>query len=175
MKKMRDMLALTEMEGGALAMIARNGPVTPYAVREMFRTSPTDFWSGSKGAVYPLMKRLQERGLISSSADQKDGRNRQVYEVTSEGKAALTRWLTDAERACRLGFDPLRTRLFFIDALTPAQRKKFLQNVEERLKIETVSPRPDDQMAVTLHKAWEQFRLSAFRKFAGKLKSKRGG
>lgn len=43
-------MQLTEREGAALGVVLRDGPVTSYAIKELFRKSPSEFWSGSAGA-----------------------------------------------------------------------------------------------------------------------------
>ena len=44
-----------------MALIAENGPATPYAVRKDFLDSPTPQWSGSAGTIYPLVARMQKK------------------------------------------------------------------------------------------------------------------
>src|SRR5262245_13459166 len=46
---------LTELEGTALGVIWAGQPCTPYRVRRVFLDSPSPSWSGSAGAIYPLI------------------------------------------------------------------------------------------------------------------------
>lgn len=170
MKKSAARKTLTELEGAALAIIKRRGPCTAYVVKEAFRTSPSEFWSGSAGAVYPLMKRLEARKLISSKADKSDGRARREFSVTRPGDAALTEWLTDAARASSLGFDPLRTRLFFSDLLPDGVLRKFTTDVQRAMETETDPPSEDLPHVQTLHTQWTQLRLKALKSFVNALK-----
>jgi DNA-binding PadR family transcriptional regulator len=59
---------LSEMEGCVLALIWSGGPLMPYAIRQVFRKSPSPQWSGSAGSIYPLVDRLERRALIRSAA-----------------------------------------------------------------------------------------------------------
>ncbi len=41
------------------------------------------------GALYPTLNLLEEKGLVTSTKQQKAGRQRKVYTITAEGKAYL--------------------------------------------------------------------------------------
>jgi DNA-binding PadR family transcriptional regulator len=56
------MTDLTDLEGAVLADVATRGTATSYAVAQTFSQSPSEYWSGSAGAVYPLVKRLTATG-----------------------------------------------------------------------------------------------------------------
>jgi DNA-binding PadR family transcriptional regulator len=126
------MSRLTDLEGGALAEIAKRGPTTSYVVAQAFAQSPSEYWSGSAGAVYPMIKRLAARGLLETEAAQDGRRQRVDYRITPAGRAALEAWLLDADRAAGLGFDPLRTRLVHLDLVAPERRTQFLNDVRTR-------------------------------------------
>lgn len=162
--------SLTELEGAALAIIAREGPVTPYAVKESFRNSPSEFWSGSAGAVYPLVNRLEKRKLIAAKTDKADGRARREFSITPAGRAAMKEWLTDAGRASGMGFDPLRTRLFFSELLSPAERKAFLAAALAKLEDGAPPPAVDLPHVKPLHDLWSRLRIKALKTFAEKVK-----
>ena len=162
---------LTELEGATLAIIAREGPMTPYSVKESFRNSPSEFWSGSAGAVYPLLNRLEARGLITQTPDVSDGRARRECAVTAAGRAELKIWLMDAERASALGFDPLRTRLFFSELLNAAEKKKFLTAVSKKLDDAVAAATDVPPPMIVLQGIWTQLRRDALKAFVAKKKS----
>jgi DNA-binding PadR family transcriptional regulator len=126
------MSRLTDLEGAALAEFAKRGPTTSYAVTRTFRESPSEFWSGSAGAVYPMVRRLEKRGLLKSESAEQGRRERTDYSITPLGRAALEHWLLDGDRAAGLGFDPLRTRLIYLDLVSPAQRGALLADVRAK-------------------------------------------
>ena len=123
------MVQLTDLEGATLAELARNGPMTSYAVARNFAASPSEFWSGSAGAIYPLFKRLEKRGFLVSTEGINGKRAKTEYVLTPEGKNALMGWLLDAKRAAGLGFDPLRTRAAYLELASPAERAAFMDAV----------------------------------------------
>jgi DNA-binding PadR family transcriptional regulator len=135
-----DMAPLTDLEGAALAEIASRRKTTTYAVTRSFKTSPSEFWSGSAGAVYPLIKRLEARGLIVSTAAADGKRRRLDYHVSRQGRQALETWLLDAQQAAGMGFDPLRTRLMYLHLVSPERRGVFLENVKAFTKELTGRP-----------------------------------
>jgi DNA-binding PadR family transcriptional regulator len=51
-------MRLSNLEGAALATIAGRGSATAYAIAKSLSDPPSEFWSGSAGAVYPLIRRL---------------------------------------------------------------------------------------------------------------------
>lgn len=123
---------LTDLEGAVLAEIAKRGVATSYVVARTFADSPSEYWSGSAGAVYPLTKRLAARGMLTAVADADGKRSRLDYRLTDKGRAAMEAWLLDGERAAGMGFDPLRTRLVYLDLVSPEKRKQLLGDVQAR-------------------------------------------
>ncbi|HRC58297.1 MAG TPA: PadR family transcriptional regulator, partial [Kofleriaceae bacterium] len=128
------MSELTDLEGAALAEIHRSGPTTSYAVAKAFANSPSEFWSGSAGAVYPLIERLRSRRLLRATRGKDGARVRTDYSLTASGRAALRAWLLDARRAAGIGFDPLRTRVIHLDQVSARQRAAFLAQVRAHLQ-----------------------------------------
>ncbi|MGD8396512.1 MAG: PadR family transcriptional regulator [Candidatus Eiseniibacteriota bacterium] len=125
---------LTELEGAVLGEVARDGPCTAYRVRMAFAGSPSAVWSGSAGAIYPLLRRLEERGLVVSRAVRQGRRAGRTYALSRTGRAALQRWLADAGAAVDPGFDPLRTRGLYLSRLPADRRQRFLAGVRQGLE-----------------------------------------
>ena len=162
---------LTEMEGAVLAVISRQLSATAYYVKEEFRQSPSDFWSGSAGAVYPLVKRLEARGLLSSEDESDGARPKRLFRVTDVGHEVLVSWLTDVDRACSVGYDPLRTRLFFSELLDAGQLEDFLSEASECLSKDSPPPASASPLALLLHETWVSLRresLNAFMRVCSK-------
>lgn len=153
--------SLTDLEGAVLAEIAKRGIATSYVVTRAFAESPSEFWSGSAGAVYPLIKRLAARRMLTAHADADGKRARLDYQITPTGRTALEDWLLDAQRAAGMGFDPLRTRLVHLNLVSPARRKAFLNDV--RAQSEEFAKRPAFvglPMAQQIHESWLKARAT---------------
>jgi PadR family transcriptional regulator, regulatory protein PadR len=76
-----DMIVLAALEGG---------PAHGYAVIEVIRKRSGGAFDLPEGTVYPVLHRLEEMQLLSSSwATSENGRRRRVYALTARGKKAL--------------------------------------------------------------------------------------
>lgn len=121
-----------------LGVVGKFGPMTPYAVRQHFTTSPTSRFSGSTGSIYPALERLEDRGWLRSQADARGAQARRLYELAAAGRKALQAWFDDADaQDLEAPHDPLRTRLYFVGLLPPRRRRAFLEaavaGLEERV------------------------------------------
>lgn len=127
---------LSELEGAVLGAVSLLGPCTAYAVRRTFLRSPSTQWSGSGGAIYPLVRRLERRGLLSSRPFATGRRQGRHYELTNEGQELLTTWIGPpfSEEVSGIPPDPLRTRLSFLAVLPDDRRDVFLSRAEEQIR-----------------------------------------
>ena len=147
-------MQLTDLEGAALAEIAGRGVATSYAVARTFRESPSEYWSGSAGAVYPLLKRLMERGLLVADAGSRGRRAHTGYALSDAGRAALQAWLLDAKRASGLGFDPLRTRAVHMRLVSPQDLEQWLEQVRTEMQAQAEQVVwPDNPRLSAIHDA----------------------
>ncbi len=132
---------LKELEGAVLGYIFKVGPCTAYQVRKLLKESPSSRWRGSAGSIYPLLERLERQGLIEANDDPADGRAKRDLAITNNGKKALKAWVkagATRELVAEIS-DPVRTRVFFFDALTPNEQarlaKDMLSALEEFLSL----------------------------------------
>ena len=155
---------LTELEGAVLATIAERGPMTAYGLKEIFRRSPSGFWSGSAGAVYPLVKRLEARGLLTSAETSASKRPKREFAISTEGQRLMRAWIADVAQATNLGYDPLRTRAQFSHLLDQDQRDIFFDAVEDGISDAPAPPGASDSVS-RLHAHWLKARASWFKAF----------
>lgn len=125
----------SELESFVLGLVWQHGPCSPYEIRRLLADSPSRQWSASTGAIYPLVRRLEQDGCLTSSERRGSSRPGRAYAITPTGRTALRRWLgpplgTDA---CTVTVDPLRTRLRFLAALAPAERRAWVKSAERAL------------------------------------------
>jgi DNA-binding PadR family transcriptional regulator len=113
------------------------GPCTAYLVRQEFLDSPSPYWSGSAGAIYPLIDRLRRRGLVQASVRAVGRRHSRHLVLTRPGRAQLRAWLRPPLPEVVIGVpsDPLRTRIGFLDALPPRARRRALEDAARRMAI----------------------------------------
>ena len=156
---------LTDFEGAVLAVIARRGEATAYQVAKEFERSPSEYWSGSVGAVYPLVERMRQQGFLEGHAGAQGRRARTVLRLTDTGKVAFQGWMFDSDRAAGMGFDPLRTRMVYLGGAPQEERQAFLAQVEARLAVFAQTPGfPDEPDLERLHQSWIAARLAWVRR-----------
>ena len=125
---------MTELDLTVLAIIGRDGPLSAYDVRKVFRQSLTPSWSASTGSIYPSINRLQSAGLVTASTPV-GARSRKALTITAHGQAAMLGWLAaitpDTAAATP---DPIRTRMFFLTVVEPPQRRAIIASAIENTK-----------------------------------------
>lgn len=125
----------SELESFVLGLIWQLGPCSPYEMRRHMQMSPSTQWSASAGAIYPLVTRLQRRGLLLSKAAKDGKRRRREYSVTPAGLRALRAWVAPPlpPEAVTVSHDPLRSRARFLAVLTPEQRRAWVKAAKAAL------------------------------------------
>ena len=121
-----------------LGMVAE-GHTTGYAIKAEIERSTRLYWGASVGGIYPELRRLAAAGLLSVRDDPRGGARRHCYEITSAGRRALTRWLTDPSEPALEIRDEGLLRLRFAGVLKPAQRRdvvRRMRTVHEQRVIE---------------------------------------
>lgn len=75
---------------GLIASVPRSG----YGLKKLFSASPASVYQPSPGALYPALRRLEDRGLLQAEKTVSSGRRAQrVYHVTEAGRAVHLDWL----------------------------------------------------------------------------------
>jgi DNA-binding PadR family transcriptional regulator len=95
----------------------RLGAQTGYDIKRAIDNSTRFFWSASYGQIYPELRRLEERGLVTGQPDPRGGVKRTSYVLTEAGEQALREWLTDRESYTFELRDEGLLRFFFGDLL----------------------------------------------------------
>ena len=69
-------------------------PRSGYDLRQEFEMGAKHFWSAELSQIYPVLKRMESRGLLDSRVEPSPkGPDRRVYERTSAGRDVLHEWL----------------------------------------------------------------------------------
>lgn len=130
----------TELEAAVLGVIWQQGPCTAYAIRKEFQSSASPRWSGSAGATYPLLRRLEKLELIESTENCRGKRKKLDYSITATGTKVLRGWVRRLDLLSEAGLvhDPLRSKLFFIEVLTKQQARKTVDDARAKLREQLV-------------------------------------
>jgi DNA-binding PadR family transcriptional regulator len=109
-----------------------------YSLRKIFLTTAMKAFSGSPGAIYPALRRLEKEGLVAGTVEKRDTlRPRKVFGLTPRGRAALVDSLTKPvgrEDVIR-GTDRLLLRFSFMSGLVGrGQAIEFLSALASRME-----------------------------------------
>ncbi len=71
-------------------------PLAGYDIKNQFSGSLRHFWSAELSQIYPLLKKMEAEGLLTSQVGPSDkGPKRKIYRRTDKGKNALVSWLAE--------------------------------------------------------------------------------
>jgi len=141
------------------------GPLSGYDIKKKVAKSASKYWREGNGQIYPMLKKLEEGGLVSSILDNKSGgRKRRVYEVSSQGIKVLRNWLL--EPVARASYrEEMPLKLSFAHLLPAIEVVKQLktyrqQLVDDRLKMQEESrdfiETPEQQRFVLMSRDWAE-------------------
>ena len=86
--------------------------LTGYDIKKRIDGAISFFWNGSFGNIYPTLKDLEERKLITKKESSVGGREKIVYKITKSGTKTLGEWLKDEQATNELKYETL-LKLFF--------------------------------------------------------------
>lgn len=99
---------------GLIGQEARSG----YDLRKFFSSTPMISFSDSPGAIYPALRRLEQRGLVRGHMAEGRGlRRRRVFELTARGRSEFKQWQTQpvTRNDVVRNLDALMLRFAFMD------------------------------------------------------------
>jgi len=114
------------------------GAQTGYALQKIFEDTPMRIYSGSPGAIYPALQRLEENGLVAGAThDVGPVKRARGYRPTTEGTRALRDHVTRPieRRDVESGMDELMLRFVFLGLVADAAATQaFLDDLEAHLE-----------------------------------------
>jgi len=107
-----------------------NKPQTGYEILQMMQQSTANFWQESDASIYPMLKKLEKEGKVTSRSASTGRRERTIFTITPTGKKEFLVWmaLPPEEQNYR---SELLLKLFFGGYISP---KKMIQQLELRLQ-----------------------------------------
>lgn len=133
-------------------------PWSTYELAKQVDRSLGWFWPRTERKIYDEAKKLVERGYATSASRATGARPRTVYEITTDGRRALTTWLDRSSTPPKLEAEAL-VRVFFADAGTLDQLRTTLDefgttartNVVHLRTLIAAADAPDYQFADRRH------------------------
>jgi len=125
-------------------------PASGYDIKKFMDRSISFFWTENYAQIYPVLKQLEEEGMVFKETENTPGRPpRNVYDITDEGRAELNDWLLLPAEPPTFRWELLLKLLFSGEIPTEnviekLEKKKseeektlaYINEVEERMKIE---------------------------------------
>jgi DNA-binding PadR family transcriptional regulator len=69
-------------------------PGSGYDIKKLCDSSINYFWHENYGHIYPMLKKMEEGGLVTKKVEQTRGNSsRNVYSITDKGRTELENWL----------------------------------------------------------------------------------
>ncbi len=119
--------SLTELECCVLGVVWRDGPCTAYDIRKSFEQSATTSWRASTGSIYPLIRKLEKKGLVTVYAVIGSKRQSKLIRITKEGLSKVEEWVSvSPDWLGESVADPIRTRFQFLETIAKPKRKAVL-------------------------------------------------
>lgn len=85
---------------------------TGYEIKKYMQESTANFWQESDASLYPMLKKLEADGMVTSKNSFRGKTERMVYHITQSGKEEFIYWMSkDVERGTRR--DEFLLKLFF--------------------------------------------------------------
>ena len=109
-----------------------SGVQTGYAIKRAVDRSTRFFWAASLAQVYPELAALEEAGYITGTDEPHGDRPRRTYRLTERGRDALVDWLRSERVPDFEQRDEGLLRIFFADALEPAEALELVRRMRRR-------------------------------------------
>jgi len=92
--------------------------LTGYDLKKIIDSSTQFFWHAELSQIYPTLKRLESRGLITSHRVPQEGKpEKKVYSITEAGRSTLEAWLREPLEETPPTKSPVLLKLFFLESL----------------------------------------------------------
>ena len=76
-----------------LGMLSSFGELSGYDIKKLLETTSDWYWSESNAQIYPMLKRLEASGSVTSRIALHGARESRLYKITEEGSVSLSSWI----------------------------------------------------------------------------------
>lgn len=124
---------LSTIELTVLGIASLRGPCTTYVLMKELGLAESSFYRSRAGTTYSVVKRLLDFGLLEHALGL--DKPEKLVQISQEGITALQDWMTPPIMMSDFAHtaDLVRTRFYFLGALDPDSRLKFIDHSIERL------------------------------------------
>jgi len=134
-----------------LGLISKQ-PASGYDIKKKLNKMSKWYWSESNAQLYPILKRMEAQGCLTSTLDCTSGaRQRRIYQITKQGLEKLTTWLRQPV-APPTHRDEFFLKLNLGQHLNQTQLLKHLQDFQKRIEQELHDIQQIQQHVATAHR-----------------------
>jgi DNA-binding PadR family transcriptional regulator len=112
-----------------------HGEMSGYDIKRFMGISTANFYDASFGSIYPMLKKMEENSLISSTEAVEGGKYKKLYALTDSGRERFFRWLEQPIEFKRASLDHL-VNIFFYGFLPREKARELLAGYIARVEAE---------------------------------------
>ena len=116
------------LESIILGMVSDND-FTGYDIKKLIENGIGVFYKASYGSLYPALKRLTDKGCLTTYEKPQGGRKKIFYHITEEGQKQFFDWLVSPTDITE-GTNTHLAKIYFFDNLSPEIREQQLLEYE---------------------------------------------
>ncbi len=106
-------------------------PLTGYEIMLVFRDSLRFFWSAQTSQIYRELQALEKRGWVEKTTVPQQGKpDKNIYDITQEGRGELLRWLSDGEPVLS-DRSHILMKVFFLGERSREENIRYFQGLKE--------------------------------------------
>mgnify|MGYP001767739707 CR=1 FL=1 len=124
-----------ELEAVLLGLISMHGEVSGYDLNRIMRESTGYLISASLSHIYPSLKKLHDRGLVTfKDLHIKNRLAKKIYSITPAGETELQAWLREPVAENPLDFKPFLLKMAFSPLMDKANILEHIDREIERFE-----------------------------------------
>jgi DNA-binding PadR family transcriptional regulator len=125
------------------------GPKSGYEIKKIINMSSSWFYNASYGSIYPILKKHESKGLVTSEEVVDNGRYKRLYKLTDKGEKAFYNWMLGTPRLMTVKYE-MAVKLMFFAKIEPQERIKQVEEHIEQLilfkqELEEIEPYADSE------------------------------
>jgi len=106
-------------------------PMTGYEIMLVFRDSLRFFWSAQTSQIYRELQTLETKGWVGKTPVVQQGRpDKNIYDITPEGREELLRWLSDGEPSLN-SRSGILMKVFFLGERSREENIRYFEGLKE--------------------------------------------
>ncbi len=115
----------------AILSLLMRQPAHGYLISKVLNNIIGPIARASNGRLYPLLAKLEETGLITSTDEELDGRPARIYRITAEGKERFRTLMLDTESHPKEYQELFAFKVAVFPLIRPEERVQLIEHYEQ--------------------------------------------